>query len=45
MRALLHSRSSSPTQLLRQILHSWPYLLIAICVMGFAYRFWHSFRR
>ena len=40
MRQVLHFESRSSIQLLRLLLGCWPYLLIAICVVGLAYRYW-----
>jgi hypothetical protein len=32
-------------QVLRLVFSWWPYLLIAICVAGLAYRYWQFLRR
>jgi len=45
MSVLMDSRSNSPFKLVRQVVDWWPYLLIGICITGFAYRFLQFLRR
>ena len=45
MRPALHFQPRPSIQLLRLVFSRWPYLLIVICVIGLAYRYWQALPR